>query len=56
MKDLFDREIDYLRVSITERCNLNCIYCGKEDCQKRDVELPPETIGRLVRAFSRCGI
>lgn len=56
MKDQFGREIDYLRVSITERCNLNCIYCGKEDCQKRSVELSPETIVRLVRAFSCCGI
>lgn len=56
MKDQFDREIDYLRVSITERCNLNCIYCGKEDCQKRNVELPPDTIGILVRACVRCGI
>ncbi len=56
MKDLFHREIDYLRVSITERCNLNCIYCGKEDCRKKNVELSPETIGRLVRAFSKCGI
>lgn len=56
MKDLFGREIDYLRVSITERCNLNCIYCGKEDCQKRNVELSPQTIGRIVRAFSMSGI
>ena len=56
MKDQFNREIDYLRVSITERCNLNCIYCGKEDCQKRSVELSPETICRLVRAFALCGI
>ncbi len=56
MKDLFDREIDYLRVSITERCNLNCIYCGKEDCRKRSVELPADVFGRLVRAFARCGI
>ena len=56
MKDLFNREIDYLRVSITERCNLNCIYCGKEDCLKRNVELSPEIIGKLVSAFSRCGI
>jgi cyclic pyranopterin phosphate synthase len=27
MKDSFGRTIDYLRVSITDRCNLRCIYC-----------------------------
>jgi cyclic pyranopterin phosphate synthase len=27
MDDLFGRTIDYLRVSITDRCNLRCIYC-----------------------------
>ena len=27
MKDSFKRTIDYLRISITDRCNLRCIYC-----------------------------
>jgi GTP 3',8-cyclase len=26
-KDSFDREIDYLRLSVTDRCNLRCVYC-----------------------------
>ncbi len=30
MKDLFNRTIDYLRVSLTDRCNLRCIYCMPE--------------------------
>jgi len=25
--DSFDREIDYLRVSVTDKCNLRCVYC-----------------------------
>lgn len=28
MKDPFDRQIDYLRISITDRCNLRCTYCS----------------------------
>ncbi|MCK5785803.1 MAG: GTP 3',8-cyclase MoaA [Candidatus Sabulitectum sp.] len=30
MKDSFGRKIDYLRVSVTDRCNLRCIYCMPE--------------------------
>lgn len=30
MKDHFGREIDYLRVSVTDRCNLRCTYCMSE--------------------------
>lgn len=26
-RDRFDREIDYLRISLTDRCNLRCVYC-----------------------------
>src|SRR3972149_11924236 len=25
--DQFQREIDYLRISLTDRCNLRCVYC-----------------------------
>ena len=31
MKDRYGREIDYLRISITDRCNLRCVYCMPED-------------------------
>ena len=27
MKDSFGREINYLRISVTENCNQRCIYC-----------------------------
>ena len=56
MNDSFGREISYLRVSVTQRCNLNCVYCGKNDCAKKETELPPGTIEKLVRAFVKCGI
>jgi len=28
--DPFQRSIDYLRVSVTDRCNLRCVYCMPE--------------------------
>ena len=30
LKDTFQRRIDYLRISVTDRCNLRCIYCMPE--------------------------
>lgn len=56
MKDNFGREISYLRVSVTQRCNLNCVYCGKAECAKKETELIPGSIEKLVRAFAACGI
>ena len=31
MTDKYGREIDYLRISLTDRCNLRCIYCMPEE-------------------------
>ena len=31
MKDLYQREIDYMRISVTDRCNLRCKYCMPHD-------------------------
>jgi len=31
MKDSHGRTIDYLRISLTDRCNFRCIYCMPED-------------------------
>lgn len=44
MKDAFGRDIHYLRLSVTERCNLRCRYCMPEDgvCQKSRAELLSE--------------
>ena len=56
MKDSFGREISYLRVSVTQRCNLNCVYCGKADCEKKENELSPAAIRTLVSAFAKCGV
>ncbi|PPD28149.1 MAG: GTP 3',8-cyclase MoaA, partial [Methylomonas sp.] len=29
--DRFGRQIDYLRISITDRCDFRCLYCMSED-------------------------
>ena len=55
MIDSYGRRINYLRVSVTKRCNLNCSYCGACN-EKDDTELTAEQIEKIVRAFADCGI
>ena len=57
--DSYQRRIDYLRVSITDRCNLRCAYCMPEQgLPKLDHEdvLRYEEILRLVRIIVGMGI
>ena len=57
--DTFNRRIDYLRISITDRCNLRCVYCmpeqGVQPCAHEDV-LRYEEIERIVRSAVSLGI
>ncbi len=55
MIDSYGREINYLRVSVTKRCNLNCSYCGAQK-EKENNELTVDEIEKIVRAFAFCGI
>lgn len=51
--------VDYLRVSVTDRCNLRCIYCNPlGDHGRRDREgiLDFDEIHRVVRLCAECGI
>lgn len=59
MIDRYGREIDYLRLSVTERCNLRCRYCMPESgiCKKKHEEmLTEEEMIRAVQAASFLGI
>jgi cyclic pyranopterin phosphate synthase len=51
--------VDYLRVSITDRCNLRCVYCnplGDHGLREREGILDFEEICRVVRLCAECGI
>ena len=57
MIDPFGREITYLRVSVTDRCDLRCVYCMAEDMTflpKADI-LSLEELDRLAAAFIGLG-
>ena len=59
MQDKYGRSITYLRLSVTELCNLRCRYCMPEDgiCKKRHEEmLTLEEMGMAVRAAASLGI
>ena len=59
MKDAFGREINYLRLSVTELCNLRCRYCMPEEgvCKLRHEDLlTEEEMLTAVRAAAGLGI
>jgi len=56
--DRFGRRVDYVRVSLTDRCNLRCVYCMSQDMTflpKAEL-LTLEELDRLCTAFVRRGV
>ena len=57
--DKFNRQIEYLRISVTDRCNLRCIYCmpaGGILNKNQSEILSFEEIYRIVKVSARLGI
>ena len=59
LRDQFGRSIEYLRISITDRCNFRCVYCmpreGLQWLPKADI-LSYEEIAEVVRQLSPLGL
>jgi cyclic pyranopterin phosphate synthase len=59
MKDQFGRTIQYLRVSITDKCNLRCVYCmpveGLPWLPREDL-LTYEEIAEIIRTLAPMGL
>lgn len=58
MFDRYQRDIHYLRLSVTDLCNLRCRYCMPDGVEKleREAVLSHEEFLRLAALFARCGI
>jgi len=57
VKDSFGREINYLRISVTDRCNFDCLYCSHPvEMLPRERVLRFEDIVVLVQAAKELGI
>lgn len=58
MKDIYERTIDYMRISVTDRCNLRCQYCMPEDLEwiPHDDILSYEEILKICKSAVLLGI
>uniref|UniRef100_UPI004057AB9C GTP 3',8-cyclase MoaA n=1 Tax=Candidatus Electrothrix sp. TaxID=2170559 RepID=UPI004057AB9C len=63
LKDLFSRTVSYLRLSLTDRCNLKCLYCVPEEDRMQSLSglahndlLSYEELLRVVRVAVSMGI
>lgn len=56
MKDKFGREINYMRISVTDRCNLNCIYCMPDKLCSPAETMSLEEIIKIAKAAASCGV
>ena len=58
LEDGFGRRVTYVRISVTDRCDLRCIYCMAEEMvfQPREQILSFEEILRLARALVELGV
>jgi cyclic pyranopterin phosphate synthase len=57
--DNFNRPIEYVRLSVTDRCDLRCFYCipkGFHDFEEPAHWLTFEEIERVIRAFATLGV
>lgn len=59
LTDPYNRRIEYLRLSVTDRCDLRCTYClpeGFKDFEEPEHWLSFDEIVRVVGAFTRLGV
>jgi GTP 3',8-cyclase len=59
MHDGFGRRVEYLRISVTDKCNLRCVYCMPEEglpWLKKDQLLSYEEIASIVRSMAPMGL
>ena len=57
--DQFGRRVEYLRISVTDKCNLRCVYCMPEEglpWLKKDQLLSYEERGDIVRVMAPMGL
>jgi len=56
LTDSFGRAVTNLRMSVTQRCNLRCIYCHAEGERSPDAEIPLGDIREVLRVAAKLGM
>ena len=56
--DRFGRQVSFLRLSVTDRCDFRCVYCMAEDMVfvPRSEVLSLEELYRVAKAFTALGV
>lgn len=50
--DTYNRKIDYIRISVTDRCNLRCIYCMPSEGVREIIHSEILTYEEIIRILS----
>src|SRR3972149_3803573 len=59
LQDKFGRSFNYVRIAVTEKCNLRCTYCMPEegvDFQGKEKILSAEEIIRVIKVLASMGV
>ena len=59
LTDSFGRKVEYVRLPVTDRCNLRCFYCMPEafkGFEQPDNRLRPDEIERVIGIFAELGV
>ena len=56
VKDKFERPILSLRITLTNRCNVNCIYCHHDGMVSSSQEMTPDEIYRICKIAKKIGV
>lgn len=56
IKDTFQRPIISMRISITTRCNIKCVYCHKDGIIETSKEMTPDEIFKICKIAKSLGI
>jgi GTP 3',8-cyclase len=58
LRDKFGRTVNYVRISVTDRCDFRCVYCMAEEMEfvPRAQLLTLEELARIAQAFSELGV
>ena len=56
IKDRYERPIISLRITLTNRCNINCIYCHHDGMQSSKNEMTSDEISRICEIAKKIGV